>query len=776
MNHSSSSPRLPFLILISILVILAFSFQGNRGIWEPDEGFYIGISRNMVETGDWVVPQMNLRPYLDKPPLVYWGSALAMKIFGFNEWAARLAHALWFILTALVVRAIGKSLWDVRTGNLAALIYAASPVPFVAAHIVTPDTPLTFWTTISMFAFWRCTTSKSVLADFGWKVLLGVGLGMAVLSKGPATFVFMAPMFVYLLVQKSLKQFLFQWGTVVSALLFVGIGGAWYAAVIYFTPGAAAYFFDNQILGRLVTEKYNRNPEWYAFLYVYFPVLLFGTLPWSVGWYPVIARKLKSDGNSPDALSWIRDPKVSFLALLTFVPLIIFSLASSRLPLYVLPLFVPLSLASARCWFLWKPRWFGGGLPRLAPAAIGSWLLLMLAVKGGLAYWPTDRDTRAYWNGIKDHVPDSRYELVVVNQRRHGLSFYTGGGVEWVTTKEHPYPTFYETESLEHETHELPTSSHHHIFLVREKEYESAKRLIHARGLTFQEHPAPFDTRMLVCRPAPNEDWVVRLAAMGDTRSGDTGQAQLGSALYYVDEERPLDGIVLLGDNVSYDGDPDAFPDTFQKPYNALLDAGVKFFATLGNHDVKGGHVDFQLNHPLLNMRGHRYYTKVFGENLVQVFFLDTNTLIADPKQFTWLIQELKKSETPWKVVAMHVPIYGRIERRPEADLNLRARLEPVFIEHGVDIVLSGHNHVYQRLRPQNGIHYFTAGSGGKIDRGQILPDDPDLLVGNDERNVAILLQFTEGTCEFKAIDSLERIVDEGTIPYPEHTAVSYPI
>ena len=70
----------------------------------------------------------------------------------------------------------------------------------------------------------------------------------------------------------------------------------------------------------------------------------------------------------------------------------------------------------------------------------------------------------------------------------------------------------------------------------------------------------------------------------------------------------------------------------------------------------------------------------------------------------------------------------------------------------------------------------FTAGSGGQIDRGQILPNDPDLLAGNDETNVAIILQFTEDTCEFKAIDSLENIVDKGTIPFPEHTAVSYPI
>jgi hypothetical protein len=113
----------------------------------------------------------------------------------------------------------------------------------------------------------------------------------------------------------------------------------------------------------------------------------------------------------------------------------------------------------------------------------------------------------------------------------------------------------------------------------------------------------------------------------------------------------------------------------------------------------------------------------------------------------------------------MHSPLYGAIERRPEADEQLRERLEPIFINGGVDIALSGHNHVYQRRRPVAGIHYFTAGSGGKLDRGQNIPDDPDLLAGNDQTNVALILEFDEYECRFQAMDSLENVVDSGTIP-----------
>ena len=135
-NNLVTTPSKGRMALLSLLVlVLAFSFQGTRGIWEPDEGYYLGIARDMVETGDWVVPQMNLRPFLDKPPMVYWGSGFSMKLFGFNEWAARLPHAIWFVLTTLFVGLLGRALWDSRTGYLASLFYATSPIPLVAANV-----------------------------------------------------------------------------------------------------------------------------------------------------------------------------------------------------------------------------------------------------------------------------------------------------------------------------------------------------------------------------------------------------------------------------------------------------------------------------------------------------------------------------------------------------------------------------------------------------------------------------------------------------------------
>ncbi len=774
------------LAVIIVTCVLAFSLQGSRGIWEPDEGYYLNAARGMVSTGDWLIPQYNLRPFLEKPPMVYWGSVVGLELLGMNEWGARIGHAIWYALTALVVGLLGASLWDRRTGLLAAFCYTACGVTMVAGNIITPDNPLAFWITLSMFFFWQTvkqdakdygticeegTAGENVFLKPSWarldhnRLFLGISLGMAILSKGPATFVFMAAMMVFLLCTQQARRYLLRIDSFLALALIMVIGGSWYLAVFHTIPGALKYMIDNQIVGRLFTAKYDRNPAFYAFLYVYVPILLLGTLPWSLSWYPVAMREWHRIRGWRHWFIGSTDPQIPFLLSWLLVPFIIFSLASSRLPLYVLPLFAPLALIAARCWIIWRPHWFEFPLrPRIWIPAL-AWVAFLLLVKGGMAHWPTDRDTRAFWHGIRSLLPHGRYELVVVNERRHGLSFYSDGNVEWVTTRQNPYPTFVMPEPIEEEIHELGTSAEYHVFLLRDKEYQSVLEMIRTHGATFREVPGPFNHHIIICDPAPVDTQTVRLAAMGDTRSGDSLQTQLGSALYHIDEEKPLDGIFLLGDNISFDGNPNRFEEVFLKPYDALLQNGVRFFAVLGNHDINGGFAGFQMFHPLFNMDGKRYYTLTFKENLVQVFFLDSNTVCNDKSQLTWFQRELAKSQALWKVVAMHHPLYGKTVKYPEPDPNLRRVLEPIFNEGRVNIVLAGHNHMYQRFRPMNGVYHFTAGSGGMLDEGEILPGDPDLLVGEDTKNVALILQFSRSSCEYKAVDFMERVVDNGTIP-----------
>jgi 4-amino-4-deoxy-L-arabinose transferase len=755
----------PVFILILLCLALALGFQGSRGMWEPDEGFYFPPALTMLTTGDWIVPQHNLRPFLEKPPMVYWGCALGMKILGINEWGARLANALWYLLTVLSVGLLGWSLFDRRTGYLAALIYAITPVPLVAANVVTPDTPLTFWVTASMACFWKAVESDASRKVRFWKIVLGICLGFGVLSKGPAMILFLAPMGLYLFHSKRTLSFFFKWDFPPALALFILIAGFWYWRLSRYVPGALSYALDNQVIGRLVTAKYERNPEFYKPFVIYLPALIFGSLPWSAAWYPRIRENWEWFKGWPSRLKAREESPDLFLTLWILLPLMVFFVASSRLFLYVLPLFPPLSIITARCWLAWKPAWFSPPYTARRLAPLAAWSAILLVVKGGMAFYPTPENTRQVWEGVKDYLPEGRNTIIVVNGRMNGLSFYSRGNVEAVTTRSDPYPTFSMPERIEEELHEMTKSSDSHTFIVRSRDYPNISGLLRQASQTFTEYPGPFDTHVLVCTPADTERQLVRLAALGDTRSGNSLQIQLGSALYHYDEDQPLHGIILLGDNISFTGDPALFDDHIEKPYEALIRNGVRFFAVFGNHDISGGFADFQLKNPFFNMNGQRYYTREFGHGLVQGFFLDSNTLFGDRPQLVWLHRELKKSAATWKIAAMHYPLYGSTKRRPQPDLNLRAELEPILVEGGVNIVVAGHNHVYQRLRPRKGIQHFTAGSGGELDRGSLIPEDPDLLAGEDQTTVALILEFGPKECEFKAIVGSERVIDQGIIP-----------
>ena len=752
-----------FFLVVFAASLMTFAFQGTRGIWEPDEGFYIGSAYSMVTTGDWVIPQFYLRPFLDKPPLVYWGSALGMDLFGINEWSARLAHSIWYILTVWVVGRLGRRMWTSRTGIIAAAVYAFSPVPFIASNIVTPDTPLSFWITAAMYCFWRSTHSEWGSRPWIWTVAWGVCQGMACLAKGPAALVFLAPMGAYLIFTRTLTRYVISWPFLLGLLFFVAIGGSWYAAIFWMIPGAWSYVIDNQIVGRLVSERYNRNPGVFAPFYVYLPILLFGMLPWSVAWYPMVHSRWKH------FLSWNHwnpfriEDRCLFLVLWIGLPLFVFCSATSRLPLYILPVFASLSLVTARCIEIWKPIWVSLPLDRPRTLCLFTWLLVLLIAKGVVALWPTSRDSRAVWIGIKDLLPSGSCEIVAVNARRHGLSFYSRGDVEWVSTRESPYPFFFGPDRFEDELHEHLTSPRRHVYLVREREHASVTEALRERQVHFERRKGPFDYSLFICEPNPRKEKTVRLAALGDTRTGNSMQVQLASAIYHLDRENPLDGIILLGDNISFTGDPADMDDNFTKPFDSLIRGGIRFFAVLGNHDV-GPHTSFQMNHPLFNMGGHRYYSRTFRDGVVQCFFLDSNIIVNDIPQVEWLRKELLKNTTQWKLVAMHFPIHGSTERRPLADPGLAKILEPVFIEGGIDIVLSGHNHIFARYQPRQGIHYFTAGSGGRVDRGILPENDPSLLAGNDETTIALMFRFTENECEFTAVNAVEEILDRGMI------------
>ncbi len=772
MEHSNYAKA--WLTVIGVVLVVAFAFQGSRGLWEPDEGRYVRCAYEMQKTGDWVTPQINFKPHFTKPPMTYWLIASGLSLFGRNDWGARFFHGVAFALTALMVGFMGKRMWDDRTGLMASLVYATSVLPFIAGNAVTTDTILVFFETLAVLCFWMSVSGREhVFKSSLWAVAMWFFFGLAFLTKGPPSLLPLGAILVYLLVLRKVNR-LPVIVTVFGLVVFVVVSLSWFVAVVREHEDLLSFFFKHEFVGRVFTGEHRRNSGWLGPFKVYLPILTVGALPWACSW-PVLLRRSRPRILTLDWWRRLRERPVGLFLVMWFgVPLLIFCLVSSRLPLYLLPLFAPLALATARGLVIHFPEKTSSafrlrGTPGVAVAAL---VLVLVGSKFVAAHVPWKRDSRAMWNGmreaIQERVGDKPYEIVLIHENYDGLAFYSDTNVEYLMTdKGKPTsPTFSLVEYIGDEYDELASTQYEHVFLVRERKMDNVLPELKKRGIRYSMAEAPFDHKLIFCKGS-TADRVIRLAALGDAGTGDSVQTMIGSTLYHVDQEESLNGIILLGDNVvgwHGGGKPtDAYREYFEKPYAPLLSNHVPFYAALGNHDLNHEQMDFQIHYPYFNMHGRRYYSKVFGGDVVEVFFLDSNTIVDDAEQVAWLKQALGQSTARWKVVAMHHPLYST-SRRHRPDTSLIQLLEPIFVEHGVDIVLAGHRHVYERLSPIKGIQYIIDGSGGKLREGSLNPDDPRRVAGNDRDRITLLLQFEDGVCRFTAYTLNEEIEDEGEI------------
>jgi 4-amino-4-deoxy-L-arabinose transferase len=381
--------------LPALLVLMAFAFQGSRGIYEPDEGRYTAAGLNMLEGGDWLVPTVDgEHPHLTKPPLTYWALAASMGTFGRNEWAARLPGALAFVGTGLLVFGLGRRLCPAQPW-LPAVVWSLSLAPIVGSNVVSTDGLLTLFETAAMFA---CV--EAWLRDGAdrrrWVLGMWVCWGLAFMTKGPPGLLPLAAMIAFLAIHDRPRlRGLFP---PLGLLLFGVVAFTWFAIIVYQQPDRFGYFVGGEVYDRVFTAKHNRNAEWYGGLKIYLPVLLVGALPW---W----ALALVAAGG-PQA-AWRRarvrvherDRHVLLLLWWLLLPLTVFVLARSRLELYVLPLFVPLALLFARPLAQW-PWLDRRRLATIAAITAAAWL----ALKGAAAYMPYDRDARLMAAQVREVV------------------------------------------------------------------------------------------------------------------------------------------------------------------------------------------------------------------------------------------------------------------------------------------------------------------------------------------------------------------------------------
>jgi predicted phosphodiesterase len=247
----------------------------------------------------------------------------------------------------------------------------------------------------------------------------------------------------------------------------------------------------------------------------------------------------------------------------------------------------------------------------------------------------------------------------------------------------------------------------------------------------------------------------VKFAVIGDTGTGDSHQFSVANQLTSYRAKFPFDFVVMMGDNL-YTGDgPKSYEKSFEKPYKGLLDGGVKFYASLGNHDNPNERL-----YKAFNMNGERYYTFKPPNSSVRFFALDSN--YVDDKQLAWLDKELAASGSDWKICFFHHPLYSSGETHGSAELQ-RGLLEPVFLKYGVNVVLSGHEHFYERIKPQKGIQYFIVGNSAKVRVGDLQPSELTAK-GWDQGYGFMLVEISGDELFFQDISDKGETIDAGSL------------
>jgi len=314
-------------------------------LFEPTDARYAEIGREMLASGDWLVPRLNGVTHLDKPPITYWASAAGMRLLGVNEWGARMGAALagaflfwaaWRIARRVSDASPERADGDSLEVSLAPLLLASSALAFVLARLLATDIFLAaavagFW------AAWFAGAERRGLAMY-------VALGLGFLAKGPVVFVHtLLPLFIAALARRD-RSLLRGLGRPVGWMLFALIAVPWFVIVAERTPGLLSWLLHRELWLRYTSTIHNRpGPPWY-----FIATLVAGALPWTIAAVEGIARAAR--GPAPAPQDPTRAQRASDAALVSWaiVPVLFFSFSGSKLPAYVLPELTAVAILAAR--------------------------------------------------------------------------------------------------------------------------------------------------------------------------------------------------------------------------------------------------------------------------------------------------------------------------------------------------------------------------------------------------------------------------------------------
>jgi len=358
-------------------VVLALAFQGTRGLWSPDEGRYVDAALQMLDSGNYVAPAYSPDMLnFSKPPMTYWVIAGSLKVLGRNTWAARLPYALAHLATLALLFAMGRRVTPKKPW-LAPLIYATTLFTVLTANIISTDVLLTLAEGVAAWGFvmhmWPAEHERRPWA----RVVMWLGFALAFLTKGPPGLLPLLPMvlFTAMCCGRRATASLFH---PLGLLAFVVVGFSWYAMAMVRYPWLAHYFLHDEVYGRIFTNMYKRHAGPAGWIIAFAPVLFIGTFPW---WKGLVEITREAFARSSWRV-WRASGSIELFLLLWFaVPFIVFCLAKSRLPLYLLPLFIPLSLLAASR----TAAWFDPARPSHRWLVI-AWVAVLLVAKAVGAY------------------------------------------------------------------------------------------------------------------------------------------------------------------------------------------------------------------------------------------------------------------------------------------------------------------------------------------------------------------------------------------------------
>ena len=325
------------LLLVGLCLFLFFFYLGSRDLWDVDEGMHSVSARYVVESGDWVTPTYNGKAFLDKPMFFTWLVAISFSLLGFTELAARLPAAVIGLLGVLVTYALGRRMFDARTGFLGGSVLATTILYLAMSRTVVHDSALALFTTLALYLFWVALVDpeRRKLCF----LLFYVAVAGAVLAKGPLGLVLPALVILpFLLLTKRLgliREMQLGWGV----LIFLALVAPWYILMSVRNEGYLTYFLIEKTFGSFASEESSHPAPWHF----YIPVFLGALLPWT-GFLPAALyrawQRLAGEKREP----------ILFLLLWLGMMFLFFSAATSKLVTYLLPAMPAVTLLIGMVW------------------------------------------------------------------------------------------------------------------------------------------------------------------------------------------------------------------------------------------------------------------------------------------------------------------------------------------------------------------------------------------------------------------------------------------